>query len=249
MPEEPQGSPVTVRKPTRPDPEVRARWAWTEPTVWTDRMLTALEKGVKGGRWHSLIDKVARPGVLRAAFAQVKANRGAAGVDHQTVAMVQERLDATVQHLSKGLLAGTYAPQPVRRVWVPKVGRARQQRPLGIPTRGYRWPCAKSVGKLKDAVRSHTGRCNGQSLSTIITELTQTLRGWFVYFQHSHRTTFPGLDGWVRMRLRSILRHRHKGTGRGRGHDHWRWPNAYFAAHGLLSLTGAHALARQSRHG
>jgi len=115
--------------------------------------------------------------------------------------------------------------------------------------RGYRWPCAKSVGKLKDAVRSHTGRCNGQSLSTIITELTQTLRGWFVYFQHSHRTTFPGLDGWVRMRLRSILRHRHKGTGRGRGHDHWRWPNAYFAAHGLLSLTGAHALARQSRHG
>jgi RNA-directed DNA polymerase len=38
--------------------EVRARWAWTEPSVWTDRMLTALETGVKGGQWFSLIDKV-----------------------------------------------------------------------------------------------------------------------------------------------------------------------------------------------
>ena len=35
--------------------DVRARWAWTEPSVWTDRMLTALEQGVKGGVWYSLI--------------------------------------------------------------------------------------------------------------------------------------------------------------------------------------------------
>jgi len=42
----------------KPTGEIRARWAWTERTVWTDRMLTALEQGVKGGVWFSLIDKV-----------------------------------------------------------------------------------------------------------------------------------------------------------------------------------------------
>ncbi len=55
--------------------EVRARWAWTEPEVWTERMLTALEDGVKGGIWFSLIDKVYKPGNLGAAFAKVKANQ------------------------------------------------------------------------------------------------------------------------------------------------------------------------------
>ena len=41
--------------------EVRARWAWTEPSVWTERMLEALERGVKGGKWFSLIDISAGP--------------------------------------------------------------------------------------------------------------------------------------------------------------------------------------------
>jgi RNA-directed DNA polymerase len=39
----------------------RARWAWAEASVWTDRMLAALEDGVKGGVWFSLIDKVYAP--------------------------------------------------------------------------------------------------------------------------------------------------------------------------------------------
>ena len=65
--------------------EVRARWAWTEPSVWTERMLTALEAGVKGGRWYSVMDKVYHQPNLRAAFAKVKANKGAAGVDRQTI--------------------------------------------------------------------------------------------------------------------------------------------------------------------
>src|SRR5437879_12877314 len=64
--------------------EVQARWAWTEPAVWTERMLTALEVGVKGGSWFSLIDKVYSLRNLRAAFARVKANQGAAGGDHPT---------------------------------------------------------------------------------------------------------------------------------------------------------------------
>ena len=61
------------------------RWAWAEPAVWTERMLTALEQGVKGNRWFSLIDKVYSPRCLTAAAFQVEANQGAAGVDHSEV--------------------------------------------------------------------------------------------------------------------------------------------------------------------
>src|SRR3989339_952861 len=75
------------------------------------------------------------------------------------------------------------------------------------------------------------------------------LRGWYGYFKHSHKTTFPRIDSWIRMRLRSILRKRRGGEGRGRGADHQRWPNAYFANLGLFPLTAAHALACQSRMG
>ena len=65
--------------------DVMGRWAWTEPSVWTNRMLTALETGVKGGVWFSLIDKVYAPDNLAAATAKVVRNRGAAGVDHVDV--------------------------------------------------------------------------------------------------------------------------------------------------------------------
>src|SRR5579864_276237 len=64
-----------------------ARWAWAEPSVWTARMLTALENGVKGNVWFSLIDKVYSPKNLSAAWSKVRANDGAAGVDQVTIAM------------------------------------------------------------------------------------------------------------------------------------------------------------------
>ncbi|MEJ2111845.1 MAG: hypothetical protein P8Z37_18440, partial [Acidobacteriota bacterium] len=48
--------------------EIRDRWDWVEPSVWTERMLTALEKGVKGGKWFSLVDKVYALANLRAGF-------------------------------------------------------------------------------------------------------------------------------------------------------------------------------------
>ncbi len=113
-------------------------------------------------------------------------------------------------------------------------------------TREYRFPRKKSLRKLKDTIRQTTKRTNGHSLQTIITRLNPTLRGWFEYFKHCRPSTYPTLDKWIRMRLRSILRKRHKGKGRGRGYDHVRWPNAYFAKQGLLSLKHAHASACQS---
>jgi len=420
--------------------DVRARWAWTEPGVWTDRMLAALEEGVKGGVWFSLIDKVYARRTLEAAFARVKANAGAAGVDHVTVAMYERALDANLDQLAEQLRTGTYRPQSVRRAWIEKLG-SREKRPLGIPTvrdrvvqtalrlvlepiferhfaaqsygfrpgrgcrdalrrvdalleagytwvvdadvrryfdsiphrplmaavrrqvadgrvlalldqfltqgvmdgletwtpdegtpqgavvspllaniyldpldhemaaaglemvryaddfvvlcrtkdeaeqalrridvwthaagltvhpdktrlvdstqpggfdflgyhfeRGYQWPRTKSVQKLKASVRTKTRRTRGVALAVIIADVNRTTRGWFEYFKHSHWTTFAPLDGWIRMRLRSILRKRSGRRGRGRGRDHQRWPNAFFTAHGLYSLTTAHRAARQ----
>jgi RNA-directed DNA polymerase len=113
--------------------EVRARWAWVEPRVWTERMLTALEIGVKGGKWFSLIDKVSAPRVLLRAFEQVKANGGAAGVDHQTIAMYEQRLEQHTEYLARTLKEGSYQPAAVRREWIPKPG-SKEKRPLGIPT-------------------------------------------------------------------------------------------------------------------
>lgn len=432
--------PPTVPETATQDGDVRLRWRWTERAVWTERMLTALEQGVKGNCWFSLIDKVYSGENLHAAFHQVAANRGAPGVDHVTVEQFEHAAEANVVRLRDELRAGTYRPQAVRRVQIPKPG-SRETRPLGIPTvrdrvvqgavrhvlepiferefaehsygfrpqrgckdalrrvdcllkqgdvyvvdadlksyfdtiphgplmdrirervsdsrllaliasfltagifdglqewtpdqgapqgavlspllsniylnpldhllaqagfemvryaddfvilcrsaeqarralelvqqwtaeagltlhptktrivdsrtdgfdfLGYtfqghiRWPRKKSLTKLKDAIRAKTKRTNGQSLAMIIADLNPTLVGWFAYFQHSHKHVFSQLDGWLRMRLRSILRRRLGLRGRGDGLDHRRWPNRYFAAHRLYSLTTAHALACQS---
>jgi RNA-directed DNA polymerase len=112
--------------------------------------------------------------------------------------------------------------------------------------RGYRWPSAKSLRKFKDKIRSLTQRTNGHSLQRTISELVPIQRGWLEYFKHSQRSIFGELDKWIRMRLRSILRHRQKRKGRSRGLDHNRWPNAFFAEQGLFSFTAAYAQARQS---
>ena len=431
--------PAPLSEATTPAGAVRARWAWTAPEVWTERMLTALEQGVRGGQWYTLIDKVYALPTLRAAFARVKANRGAPGVDHVTVAMFEARLDANLAALSAGLRDGTYRPQPIRRHWIPK--GPRERRPLGIPTvrdrvvqtalrlvlepifdaafaphsygfrprrsakhalrrvvtllrggyrfvvdadlqayfdsiphaplraqvqskvsdarvlalvdaflqqpifeglaqwtvdagtpqgavvspllanlyldpldhamaaagsemvryaddfvilcrtaddaqqalalvqrwteaaglrlhptkthlvdmqqpggfdflgyhfeRGHRGPRTKSLRKLKDTVRQKTRRTTGQSLAVIIADVNRTVRGWFLYFKHSDRS-FAGLDRWLRQRLRAILRHRHHRHGCARGRDFQCWPNTFFAAQGLFSLTDAHVSYRQS---
>lgn len=433
--------PAVVPEGAKQVGEIRDRWSWVEPEVWTERMLTALEEGVKGGKWFSLSDKVYALRTLYKAFSRVKSNGGGAGIDHQTVEMFESRLGENLEKLSQELRDNDYRPQAIKRVYIPKPGSS-EKRPLGIPTvrdrvvqaalkmvlepiferdfaeqsygfrpgrgckdalrkvddllkqgytwvvdadlksyfdtiphkglldlvadkvtdgnvlrlidlylnqevmdtmkrwkpeegtpqgavlspllsniyldrldhlmagetekmvrycddfvilcqteadaqaalakvrewtvlngltlhpgkthivdatvkggfdflgyhfeRRYRWPRLKSLKKLKDTVRSKTKRCNGQSMEMIIVDLNRTLIGWFGYFKHSYKTTFQPLDGWIRMRLRSILRKRHGGRGRGRGYDHNRWPNSYFAEHGLFSLAAAHAEACQS---
>lgn len=112
---------------------MRVRWAWTEPSVWTERMLTALETGVKGGRWFSLMDKVWARATLEAAFGAVEANRGAPGADYQTIEIFGRDLDRNLENLSREVREGRYRPSAVRRVWIEKPG-GREKRPLGIPT-------------------------------------------------------------------------------------------------------------------
>lgn len=104
-----------------------------EPVVWTARMLTALARGVKGGKWFSLIDKVSAPRVLNWAYEQVAAKDGAAGVDHQSIARYGARQAEETERLSSQLREGTYQPAAIKRVWIPKPG-SKEKRPLGIPT-------------------------------------------------------------------------------------------------------------------
>lgn len=438
--EEPSSVPTRARQ----GGDIPTRWAWVEPTVWTTRMLTALESGVKGGRWFSLMDKVYAPANLAAAWKRVRSNRGAAGVDHQSVEAFERHAEKYLDELHRELREGRYRPSAVRRQWIPKPGTS-QQRPLGIPTvrdrivqsalrhvlepiwevkfadqsygfrpgrsckdalrrvdellhdgfswvvdadiqsyydsidqgrmmaevtkevadgkvlglveallrqpvmedasrwtpdegipqgstvgpllanvylhpvdeamvraghelvryaddqvilckteqeaqqalarlreemtgrgltlhpektrvvdmsqpggfdflgyhfeRDKKWPRSKSLVKLKDNVRDLTKRNNGHNLEAIIARLNPVLRGWYEYFKHSYWTTFAPVDGWVRMRLRSILRRRHRQRGAGRGWSNIRWPNGHFAKLGLFTMTTARASARQSLQG
>jgi RNA-directed DNA polymerase len=426
-----------VPKAAKQGRKVAPEWAWTEASVWTERMLATLERGIKGGKWYSLMDKVYRMENLQSAFQEVRKNKGAAGIDGQKVEQYEKGCSARLAKVQSWLKTGGYTPKPVKRVWIPKLG-SKELRPLGVPTvedrivqtalrnvlepifentfaehsygfrpgrgakdalrrvdsllkagktwvvdadlkgyfdtipqdkligkvgehlidgavlellerflkqgvmesgkdwkptelgtpqgavispllaniylnpldhlmagqgkemvryaddfvilcdseaqaqevmeqlrqwvaevglilhptktrivnatqkggfdflgyhfeRGYRWPRKKSVDKFKATIRQKTGRLRPESLPTIIEDLNRSLSGWFEYFQNSIGNVFEPLDGWVRQRLRSILRKRHKLQGRARGRDQQRWPNAYFADLGLISM----ALARR----
>lgn len=438
-----ESKPTTVPFAATPAGEPPPIEAWANRCVWTDRMLTALRQGVRGGRWHTLMDKVYEPHNVAMASSSVMANEGAAGVDRQTVDDFWEHYATEIKRLSEALRTDTYRPQAVRRVWIPKPG-SKDQRPLGIPTvrdrvvqtallhvlepifdstfaehsygfrhgrgchqalerveallgegkvyvvdadlksyfdtipkdrllagvaekvsdrrvlrlvemfleqgvmeeltewvpeqgtpqgavispllanlylnpldhllaaagfamvryaddfvilcqtredaaralelvqhwvednglmlhpsktkivdarsdgfdfLGYtfrgtlRLPRQRSLDKLKDAIRAKTPRTNGHSLECIVASLTPMLRGWFTYFRHGPWYVYTNLDGWIRGRLRSILRKRRGGSGRGRGTDHYRWPNVFFDEHKLYSLSAAHVRFCQSPRG
>lgn len=405
-------------------------------------MLEALEEGVKGGVWFSLVDKVYRMSTLLGGWLEVKKNKGGAGSDHQTIEDFEQGLEENLKRLQEELRTGRYWPRPIKRKYIEKAGR-RERRPLGIPAvrdrvgqaalnlvmgpifervflehnygfrpgrgckdalreverllkagytwvvdidlkeyfdsipheglmeelrrfiadggilrliesylkqdiledlaqwtpekgtpqgavispllanlylhpvdeemarAGYemiryaddivimcqseeeaeaamekvkeqaqkrgltvhlektqivdvreagkgfdflgyhfegktRWPRKKSLKKFKGRIRQKTTRSSGQSMGMIIADVNGTLRGWFEYFKHSNQWTFSRLDGWIRRRLRSILRRRRKLKGVSRGRDHQRWPNPYFRELGLFSLEEAHRNLLQS---
>ena len=119
--------------PTQAGETLRQKWHWVEPSVWTDRMLTALENGVKGNQWFSLSDKVESERNLRSAFQKVWRNGGSPGVDGQRVESFERHQEMELAKLKEELHEGTYQPQAARRVLIPKPG-SKEKRPLGIPT-------------------------------------------------------------------------------------------------------------------
>jgi RNA-directed DNA polymerase len=106
----------------------------------------------------------------------------------------------------------------------------------------------KSLQKLKDTIRQRTGRTRSGTLASIIADLNPVLRGWFNYFKHVSKTTFLLLDGFVRRRLRALLRKREKRPSHGHSSDDSRrWTNAYFADHGLFAMYAARVAASRPR--
>jgi RNA-directed DNA polymerase len=91
-------------------------------------------KADPGRRFHALYDKVCRRDVLRRAWAVVRANNGAPGIDKITLAAVEEYgVDRLLGELAAELEDGRYRPLPARRVYIPKPGMRDEQRPLSIP--------------------------------------------------------------------------------------------------------------------
>jgi len=244
-------------------------------TIPHDRLLALVARKVSDGKVLSLIDAFLHQGVLDgleewtpeqgtpqgAVISPLLSNIYLDPLDHLMAGlgfeMVRYADDFVI--LCRSAEEAARALETVQR-WTASVGltlHPTKTRVIDVRTEsfdflGYRFeggtrrPRPKSLEKFKETVRAKTKRTSGESLLKIIAALNPTLRGWFEYFKHSHKWTFGSLDGWLRMRLRSLLRRRKRQKGRGRGIDHQHWPNAFFADLGLFNLKGAHELASQS---
>jgi RNA-directed DNA polymerase len=98
--------PSAVPETAQQGGDIRARWAWVEPAVWTERMLATLETGIEGGKWFRLIDKVWSPKNLAGSLQKVVAKGGSAGIDNQSARAVGEHQEQTIQKLEQELRAG-----------------------------------------------------------------------------------------------------------------------------------------------
>lgn len=242
-----------------------------------DRLLQLLQEKIADGRVLSLIESFLRAGVLEAGVTRTSESGAPQGavlspllsniyldrLDHLVAdngfEMVRYADDFVI--LCRSAAAADQALSLVR-AWVseneltlhPTKTRLVDARTTAFTFLGYEfqgsghWPSRKSLGKLKAALKGKTRRTDGRSLKCIVTDVNRTLRGWFAYFQHSTRKgNYKDLDGWLRMRLRSLLRRRLGGCGVARDQTaSFTWPNRYFAEQGLFSLTSAHASASQS---
>lgn len=148
----------------------------------------------------------------------------------------REEADGVLAFLREWTTAAGLTLHPVKTRIVHAVSEGFEF--LGWHFRGDRkWPRQKSVQKLRDKLRPLTRRTNGRSLSEIVAKANPALRGWHGYFRTSRPAGLRGPDGWLRRRLRAMLRKREKRPAYGRSAaDRKRWPNRWFAAQGLFSL-------------
>jgi RNA-directed DNA polymerase len=134
-----------------------------------------------------------------------------------------------------------------------RIGDCRQWG-QGFDFLGYRFEAGRRLVRKKrlkafrDKLREKTKRTRGDAMARIVADLNPMLRGWFEYFKQATPSEFKTLDGFVRRRLRAILRKQEKRPGFGRClSDQTRWPNVFFASLGLFTFTTALAQARRSR--
>ena len=113
-------TPSAVPERAPQDGENRARWAWVESVVWTERMLATLETGIEGGKWFRLIDKIWSPKNLGLSLEKVVAKGGSAGIDQQSARQIEVHKDQTIAKLEQELRSNQYQPQAVKRVWIPQ---------------------------------------------------------------------------------------------------------------------------------
>jgi RNA-directed DNA polymerase len=119
-----QGTGKGMAKANHPVDKVRA----------LQRALYVAAKRQRPRRFHALYDRIARPDVLMHAWEQVRRNKGAAGIDGETLQAIEASgVEKMLTELRALLEAGKYRPQAVRRVYIPKPGRPKERRPLGIP--------------------------------------------------------------------------------------------------------------------
>lgn len=113
---------------------MKARHTGLDKPRALQRVLYRAAKEDAHRRFHSLYDKVARSDVLAMGWEQVRANRGAPGVDGVSIADVEASgVDRFLGELAEALRSGSYRPRPLRRVHIPKAGTTKTRR-LGIPT-------------------------------------------------------------------------------------------------------------------
>jgi len=112
--------------------EVPTRWEWTEAAVWTERMLATLERGITGGKWYSLNDKVTKMENLQRAVEKVIKGKSSKKADGRKCRRYAEQSDQRLPQLQRSIQTGRYQPKPVQRVWIPKLG-SKELRPLGVP--------------------------------------------------------------------------------------------------------------------
>ena len=97
------------------------------------RKLYVCAKRSRTRRFHALFDRICRGDVLREAWRRVRSNKGAAGVDEESIKAIEEKgVDLFLEGIRADLVKGRYRPSPVRRRYIPKADG--KQRPLGIPT-------------------------------------------------------------------------------------------------------------------
>ena len=125
---------IVVKRPKRAGESTRraTELSLGSSAVWTERMLETLERGIEGGKWFSLVDKVWNEKHLEMAAWSVIRKDGAAGIDGYSCEMLEAHITEAVQELSRLLKTDRYEPRPAKRVWIEKLG-TKEKRPLGIP--------------------------------------------------------------------------------------------------------------------